>query len=266
MTRTPRPLALLTILPLAAALVAPAKGPAQSTPRRSDALADDLARLRTEVDALSTRLESQGSDGRTRLQALARQRTELDAQLRRETVRVAELRRRLDDWKQKIAARSARREVLKPVVTTGAAALRAAMTQSMPFERESRLRELDQLVDQLTRGLLTPDDAVARLWDRVEDELRLGRENALHSQVIRLQGKEHLVEVVRLGMILMYFRTKDGRYGLAERQGAGWGWRLLHGGAAKQRIDAVFESFRRQMRTGFFTLPGGLPASTGGAR
>lgn len=237
---------------------------ATGAPESPRSLATELARLRSDIEELSGRLESQKSEASSQLQSLARQKAELDAQLRREGVRVAELQRRISNLKAKVATRAEAQEALRPLATSVADTLVAAIGKTLPFQRESRQKEIRGIVDHLATKRITPADAVARLWDRVEDELRLARESGLYSQVILLDGKEHLVEVARVGMVLMYFRTQDGRYGVAERRKEAWTFTLVGTEDKRKQISFLFESFRKQIRTGFFQLPGPMPAALGG--
>jgi outer membrane murein-binding lipoprotein Lpp len=240
-------------------------GPRPTAGKTAKSLATELARLRAEVETLSGKVEAEKADLKARLHSLSRQKAELDAQVRREAVRLAQLQRRIQKWKDKIAARAKAQQKLVPVVDAGAKVLEQAIGRSMPFKREARKKEIQKLRDRMHKELATPSDSVARLWDRVEDELRLSRESGLYRQVVQLDGKEQLVEVARVGMVLMYFRSKDGRYGMARRTARGWGWTRVTAEAQTQRIERLFDAFKKQIRTGFFELPGGLPAPQGKA-
>jgi gas vesicle protein len=248
---------------LAGTLVVLIAAPAPSAGKSAKSLATELARLRSEVEALSGKVETEKADLKARLHSLSRQKAELDAQVRREAVRIAQLQRRIQKWKDKIAARAKAQQKLVPVVDSGVKALKQAIEASMPFKREARKEEIEKLRDRMHKELITPSNAVARLWDRVEDELRLSRESGLYRQVVKLDGKEQLVKVARVGMVLMYFRTKNGRYGMTRRTAGGWRWTQVSAQEQKQRIDRLFEAFKKQIRTGFFELPGGLPTPEG---
>ncbi|MFB6373638.1 MAG: DUF3450 family protein, partial [Bradymonadaceae bacterium] len=98
----------------------------------------------------------------------------------------------------------------------------------------------------------------SRLWQFVEDELRLSRENGMYSQVIELGGEEVLADVARVGMVSLYFKTEDGRVGVAERTDEGWRWQTIRKEKQKRRIEKLFESFKKNIRVGYFELPNGL--------
>lgn len=82
----------------------------------------------------------------------------------------------------------------------------------------------------------------------------------MHRQVIDLpkdstnedQTKTNpvLVDVLRIGMIQLYFVTSDGRYGVADQGTKGYQYRML---ADSQQIDAarqLFENMAKNIRSG----------------
>jgi hypothetical protein len=69
-----------------------------------------------------------------------------------------------------------------------------------------------------------------------------------------LDGEEQLVEVVRLGMALLYFKTWDDRYGYAVPVSTGWEFRVASK-REQQQIAVLYNSFRKNLREGFFYLP-----------
>src|SRR5690606_29294078 len=99
-----------------------------------------------------------------------------------------------------------------------------------------------------------------------EDEFRLTRENGLFSQTISLGRERVLADVVRLGSMALYFRTQDGRVGLAQRAADGWRFVVEDDAADRARIDALFDALRKQIRQGWFELPLAASSTDGGAR
>jgi hypothetical protein len=128
-----------------------------------------------------------------------------------------------------------------------------------PFKVGERLVELDNLEAQLTNGAITAQRAVNRLWAFIEDEFRISRENAIYSQSIDLQGENVLVDVAKLGTVMMYFRTRDLDYGRAVKTGTGWRFELLESAADQELVSRLFDSLRKQIRQGYFSLPNALP-------
>ena len=68
------------------------------------------------------------------------------------------------------------------------------------------------------------------------------------------------MDVARMGMVAMYFRTPDGGTGYAERaQGGGWAYRRAASSADEQRIRSLFDALEKQIRVGWFEVPNVLP-------
>jgi hypothetical protein len=58
---------------------------------------------------------------------------------------------------------------------------------------------------------------------------------------------------------MMYFRTKDLRYGRAVPSAGGWRFELLESATEQERVARLFDSLRKQIRQGYFELPNALP-------
>jgi len=223
------------------------------------ALAAQLARMRREVETLSTTLESKKADHRARMRSLATQRAELEIQIEREQLRLKQLKQRESDLHARVQQHADRQKELAPAVRSGAATITEVIKAGLPFKRKQRIREFQQIVTQMDRGLITPEEAVARLWDRIEDERRLATQSGLYRQVVVTDGKEHLVEVARIGMVMLFFKTEDDRYGLARWQHDDWHFVMLDGHEQGTAVAGLFDAFRKQIRTGWFELPATLP-------
>ncbi|MEL6180022.1 MAG: DUF3450 family protein [Myxococcota bacterium] len=218
-------------------------------------LAKDLSRLRTEVEALNSDIELERDGMRSRLRSLSAQKADLELELQRESLRMRQLEEAKTKRTTEISSTSSSEDVIKPEVAKLVSALRERIEKGLPFKKEQRLDDLKRIEDQLKQGLIKPSDALTRLWGRYEDELRLTRENGLYKQIIVVDGKEVLADVARLGMVAMYFKTPNERYGRMVRSGNGWTAKPY---ASKENIEQVallFDAFQKNIRVGFFTIP-----------
>lgn len=227
-----------------------------------DAFAKRLAELRAEVESLSTRVEEAKITRRNEQRSVAAQKADLEFQLQREERRLAQLRAQAEKRREQVAAAGEDDAELTPAVDAAMDLLRRRIETGLPFKTAERLGALEALDAQLAQGLIPAPKAAVQLWALVEDELRLGRENGLYRQVITLDGEEVLVDIARLGMVAAYFRTDDGRFGHVVRDGDAWVWRLDSDESARRQIAGLFDAMRKQIRTGYFELPGDF----GGAR
>jgi len=250
---TPTPLVLAALV--ACILTLQGTATADSTAE----MAAQIARLRTEVEELAAEVEAKKEDLRGQLRSYAAQKADVQMELQRAEMAIKQLREARSRRVAEIERDAEREVVLKPAVLAGIERIKQKVLAGLPFKRDERIADLDQLARQMDDGLLRPTDGVARLWDRIEDELRLARENGIYRQVIQLDGQELLVDVARLGMVAMYFKTKDGRVGRTVRSGGSWTYQTIATKQHKEQVLGLFDSFKKQIRVGFFVLPNPLP-------
>jgi hypothetical protein len=221
----------------------------------SGELAEHLIRLRGEVEQLNGELELLRQQQRTTLAGLAAQRAELAAQRDRQQLAARELRHQLEGARAAASAAGLAGDELRPVLEAALDRLQAHIQAGLPFKRAERQAAVAELQMLLANGALPPQRAVNRLWALYEDELRLTRDNSLHSQTIALDGQQVLAEVAKLGTVALYFRTADGRVGQALRGPRGWGFARFEDAQAIARVQAVFDALGKQIRQGWFELP-----------
>jgi hypothetical protein len=225
-----------------------------------DNLAEELVRLRGEVETLNSQLNSLTEQHRAEMNALAAQKGDLEATARREDLRIRQLEQDLADNRERANEAGLAGEALIPVAEQVIADLELSIQTGLPFKTEERLNALSEIRSQLETGAQAPPRVINRLWSFYEDELRLTRENGLHTQVIPLGGQRVLSDVVKLGTIAMYFQTRDGRSGQVVRQGDSWRFQELESAADIGQIATLFDSMQKQIRSGYFELPNGSVA------
>jgi hypothetical protein len=233
--------------------------PYSSHAQSADQLATKLADLRAEVEQLSEQLTKYKVDTRNELQSLARQKSDLRVEVDREQVRVQKLRFSLAERRSAIDETAQEGEDLGPAFETAVGNMRAYISQSLPFRRQDRLSELENIEEQRRTGILSYPRALARLWSFAEDELRMTRENAAFRQTITLDGEELLADVVRVGMVMMFFQTSDGVVGYSHKTATGWTFERADNPDQRRQIRELFDTFRKQIRVGFFWIPNALP-------
>ena len=240
---------------LAALSVLACSASGAQTPTSPGALAESLIKLRSEVEQLNTEVELTRQESRTQLAALSAQKAELEAQVARLELNARKLREDLAKRQEEAAAAGVAGESLLPVLLAATTGLRDYIVAGLPFKQAERLAELDDFRRQLEGGTLAPARAANRLWAFYEDEFRLTRENGIHAQTISLEGAEVLADVAKLGSMMLFFRTSDGRMGAARKTGAEWRFEVAADEAARKRNAAWFDSLTKQIRQGWFELP-----------
>ncbi|MDT8438641.1 MAG: DUF3450 family protein [Wenzhouxiangellaceae bacterium] len=228
-----------------------------------DALAEELVALRGEVESLNAELNRVQEQHRAEMNSLAAQKGDLEATVRRDELRVRQLEQDLEENRVRARAAGAAGEALLPVALQVIADLQAQIERSFPFKRDDRLTALAEIRSQAESGALSPPQALNRLWRLYEDELRLTRDNGLYSQVIPLGGNRVLADIAKVGAVALYFQTRDGRSGYVTGGPGDWAFTVAESSAERDRIDTLFDSLKKQIRTGYFELPNGTIATGG---
>lgn len=224
-----------------------------------DNLSQQLIKLRGQVEDLNTELVFLREEHKQRLSYLRQQQSEAESALDRDRLAVEKMRNALSEVRNAAAAAGTESDSLKPFILTAITNLKTQVRGTLPFKTKERLADLDELESQIKKNVLTPPRAANKLWSFVEDEIRLTKENGLFRQSIMLEGHEVLADVARLGMMMMYFRTADERFGKVQFDG-GWSYVVINDDAAVEQVAHLFESLEKQVRTGFFELPNAIVA------
>ena len=225
----------------------------------SEPLAERLVNLRGQVDELQSELDIRREEHKNRMVYLTAQLAELEASRDREALRVSQMQENLDEMREEIASGGVNSDALLPFALDQITSLRTQIAGGFPFKTLERLAELDELGTQLSNGVITAQRGINRLWAFVEDEIRISRENAIYSQSVMIDGRNVLVDVAKLGSVMMFFRTRDMDYGRAVYSPKGWRFELLESNTDKEQVARLFDSLRKQIRQGYFELPVSLP-------
>lgn len=220
-----------------------------------DQLAERLAKLRAEVDRLQQQIEEKKSEHHQKMDALGAQMAQLEAEKRRQQLTLEKLQSDLESIQAKAPTTQVSDETLRPSLEQGIALLTEYINASLPFKSEERLKAVSNLQEKLQAGTVPPKKLANELWALYEDELRLTRENGLYQQIVPIEGESALVDVAKLGMILLYFQTPDGRLGMAQRQDTGWRFEIANNDNDQARISTLMDSLRKQIHQGYYELP-----------
>lgn len=221
----------------------------------SENLVDSIMSLRSDVEQLFGRLQDGRLDHRAAMQSLAAQKADLEAQINRQEISLQQL--RVQDTKLSSDIQRAKSESasIKPALETGLITLREAFNNALPFKLEERLASLDELESSIQSGSLSEERALGQLWAAYEDFIRMTRENGVFKQEVTIDGEKTLADVAKVGMVMLFFRTSDGRFGYATREQNETVYRVSDNPVEQEQIAALFDAMEKQIRTGFFELP-----------
>jgi hypothetical protein len=227
-----------------------------------DKLVGNVITLRGEVDDLENEIRELKRERDSRMATLLRQEAELTAEKQRQTLRLKKLEQQIAGQKKSAASPELDQGDISDTLEASIAEASSYVQQSLPFKQADRLAALDQVREQLRAGSLEPARAANQLWTFVADELQLTGEVGLYRQPISVGGESKLVDVVRVGMMNLYFQTDDDRVGYWV-PGAPEGSFRYAQGEEREHVRMLISSLRTNVRSGFFVLPNPQPALEG---
>lgn len=224
----------------------------------SDNMAESLMKLRAEVEQLDTKINDEKDAYKASMKSLSIQKSELEAMVSREDLKIKQINKELSDIQAKITAASKNSEGLKPVVLEAIDNLTAMMKTSIPFKTGDRVESVEKIKQQLEASLITPQKALSQVYNAYNDEIRMTKENGIFKQTISLGGEEKLAEIARIGTAMMFFKTPNDTVGYVVKKGNTWSYQEELNKEKQDEILNIFDAFKKQIRTGYFTLPNAL--------
>ena len=218
-------------------------------------LAKNLISLRGQVEDLQSELKILKAEHQNSMSYLNTRKTEISANIDRKELQIQQSEIEITNLQEKIKNLGTNSQELIPQVEEIIAGLEQSVETGIPFKQEERKSVLAEIRRNLNSSKMTSQNAINQIWAFVEDEIRLTKENAIYSQTIELDGENLLVDVAKLGTVLMYFKTRDDKYGSVKRENNNWKHYLLTDNAEIQQVSNLFESLKKQIRQGYFTLP-----------
>ncbi len=218
-------------------------------------LIQNLIKLRGQVEDLQAELQIMKAEHTQSMTYLNTRKTELEANLDRKRLQTKQSETELLKLQEKIKSLGADSEQMIPDVMSYAASIKQGIEYGIPFKVIERTSVVEGVERDLIGRKITSQHAINRLWAFLEDEMRLAKENAIYSQTVQLNGENVLVDVAKLGTVMMYFKTRDNFYGQAVRQGQSWEFNVFENATEAEAVATLFDSLKKQIRQGLFTLP-----------
>jgi len=207
-----------------------------------------LSDLRTEVVLLQEEIRENRLATQEQLRTLEAQKRELVLQLQRENASISELEDVVEELEQQQSEFEDSAEIEQGIQDV-AAAIKEDIATGLPFRSQERIESIDSLLKERQDGSISALQLATRLWSVLDDEKRLNRENQLDSQIITLDGEEVLVDIIRLGMMFMYYQSNDGSVGYLSSNKK---WVPIEN---SQEMSSMFTQFQKGIRNGVFVLP-----------
>ncbi len=224
----------------------------------ADNMAESLMKLRLDVEMLDSKIRENKESYKASIHSLMRQKDDLESVVAREDLKIKQLQQELAKVAKKIKASSKNSQGLKPLLIDALDLLALNVKDGLPFKTQDRLHDIQKIKDQITNDLVSPQKGLALTWNTYADAIRMTKENGIFKQTILLDGKERLVEVARIGTMMMFFKTPDNKVGYLSQDSTGYTYKTVLDADGQKQILALFDAFKKQIRSGYFTLPNAL--------
>jgi hypothetical protein len=227
----------------------------------SDNMAESLMKLRAEVEQLDSSIADEKDAFKGSMKSLRLQKNDLEAMAAREDLRIKQLSAEMAKVKKEVIEAGKNSVGLKPMVLEALVSLEKTVQTQIPFKTADRIADLQRIQSQLENDEITAQKALALTWNAYGDAIRMSKENGIFKQTIELNGQDRLAEVARIGTMMMYFKTPNDEMGYVLKSQQGWDYKQVLDKAQADQIAALFDAFKKQIRTGYFTLPNALVAT-----
>jgi len=224
----------------------------------SDNMAESLMKLRAEVEQLDSSIADEKETFRGSMKSLRLQKNDLEALIAREDLRTKQLTAEMGKVKKEVQEAGRNSVGMKPLVLDALARLQARIQTQIPFKTSDRIDDVTHIEEQLKKDEITAQKALALTWNSYGDAIRMSRENGIFKQTIELNGQDRLADVARIGTMMMFFMTPNEEVGYVVKDQQGWQYKQAINKAEMDQISALFDAFKKQIRTGYFTLPNAL--------
>lgn len=215
-------------------------------------------KIRADVEQLDASINDEKDTYKAGMNSLLRQKNDLESVVAREDLNIKQIERELDKVRKEIKEAGKNTEGLKPIVFKALDMMQENIQASLPFKTQERVAELEKIRAQLKADLITGQKALALTWNTYGDAIRMSKENGLFKQTISIKGQDRLAEVARIGTVAMYFKLPDDTVGYASKDAKGWFYKEAVSKKEQEQILALFDSFKKQIRSGYFTLPNAI--------
>lgn len=215
-------------------------------------------KLRAEVEQLDSAIADEKDTYRATMKSLRMQKNDLEAIVAREELRTKQLQVEMSKVKKELREAGKNSVGLKPLVLEALAELEKNIQSQIPFKTEERIADLHRIQKQVENDEVSAQKGLALTWNAYGDAIRMSKENGIFKQTITLNGQDRLAEVARVGTMMMFFKTPNDEMGYVLKDGEAWEYKQVLDKDEKAQIAMLFDAFKKQIRTGYFTLPNAL--------
>lgn len=215
-------------------------------------LSNKIIQLRMEVNTMSEELKSESELLKSRIQTLALEKIDLDSKIRRQKINLKNANLKLSEVKDNSdhIEKNFSKEIVQFLNDES-----IRIQKSIPYKKTERINYVQTLKKDYLSDKNSEIKTLQLIWTHVEDELQLAKGISIDKDILEIDGKSTLVEVAKVGMVMMFYKTPDGKLGFIKFDQSKWMPTLFEDTSSKNLVNLFFENLRKQIKIGFFTLP-----------
>lgn len=222
-----------------------------------ESLVERLTTSRSEIEVLSQDLESLQKEKQSELDQLLIRKADLDSNLEKEKLRRLQLTEKLKrlEGRVRIIAKSDPKAHSKLEFWIND--FITFVNESIPFEKENRLKILENLKIRLNQNHEPMEYIMSDLWNFIEGEFKLSATNEYKIITLDFKGQKKKSEVARLGLMTLFAVTPDGKIHQAIKSKNEWSWQDIQASTEKNSILSLVKNLKNKNSVEIYQLPMG---------
>lgn len=129
--------------------------------------------------------------------------------------------------------------------------------RSVPFKVDERLGEVRKIKTKKENKELTVAEYSEAYWSILQREIRFSESIEIQKGFVSIDGEKFEVDLLRLGMLGLYFKTRSGDYGYYAQNSASKAWQAkwIEDSNFTNSLSEVFLARTQGITDGVYTMP-----------
>ncbi len=218
----------------------------------STELSESIILLRNEVSELSNDFKTEKELLKTKIQTYALEKMDLESKIRRSKLQLKSINEKIKNAK---SIENIENPEFNQIISNFLDFELGRLAQSMPYKLEQRKSYIKDLRAKFLDHNNSDEKTLQLLWTHIEDEIQLSKDVSLDKDILKISGQQILVEIAKVGMLMMFFKTSEGQTGYLRFSNNQWSPRFFEDNKNKQLVELFIENLKKQIRTGYFEFP-----------
>ena len=212
-----------------------------------------LSELRQKVENLSIKRQSDQKQKNLELESLMGRKAELEQLLSRERLK-NQIAINKNNLNQKMGQVQKQNQNDQRWIKKWIEELKQYVQVGLPYQQEKRLKSVD-LISQRLESQESHEVLVQDLWKLTENELELTRTNTFELGSLKISDDEETAEIVKLGMLKLFFKTAKGKRGFAKLENNQWSLQVLDDEKLIHAVDQILSQVQQQKGSALLSFP-----------